>query len=45
MKHLIYPGLVLYFNQRDLGRLYQMIGAINQMGTPSPEEMAHPERK
>ncbi|BAZ29406.1 hypothetical protein NIES4074_18520 [Cylindrospermum sp. NIES-4074] len=39
------PRLVLYFNQRDLGRLYQMIAAINQMGTPSPEAAAHPERK
>ncbi|MUL36051.1 LOG family protein [Gloeocapsopsis dulcis] len=38
------PRLVLYFNQRDLGRLYQMIATINQMGTPSPVE-AHPERK
>ncbi|HYW19991.1 MAG TPA: LOG family protein [Nodularia sp. (in: cyanobacteria)] len=39
------PRLVLYFNQRDLGRLYQMIGVINQMGTPFVEEKAHPERK
>jgi uncharacterized protein (TIGR00730 family) len=39
------PRLILYFNQRDLGRLYQMIGTINQMGTPSPESVAHPERK
>ncbi len=39
------PRLVLYFNQRDLGRLYQMIAVINQMGTPSVEEKAHPERK
>ncbi|MBD2568333.1 LOG family protein [Anabaena lutea] len=39
------PRLILYFNQRDLGRLYQMIAAINQMGTPSEEEAAHPERK
>lgn len=39
------PRLVLYFNQRDLGRLYQMIAAINQMGIPSPEAAAHPERK
>ncbi|WP_341526977.1 LOG family protein [Nostoc sp. UHCC 0302] len=39
------PRLVLYFNQRDLGRLYQMIAAINQMGNPSPEDAAHPERK
>ncbi|MEA5619840.1 LOG family protein [Cronbergia sp. UHCC 0137] len=39
------PRLVLYFNQKDLGRLYQMIAVINQMGVPSPEEAAHPERK
>ncbi|MEH2318492.1 LOG family protein [Nostoc sp.] len=39
------PRLILYFNQRDLGRLYQMIAKINQMGTPSPEDAAHPERK
>jgi uncharacterized protein (TIGR00730 family) len=39
------PRLVLYFNQRDLGRLYQMIAAINQMSAPSIEEKMHPERK
>ncbi len=39
------PRLVLYFNQRDLGRLYQMIAAINQMGSPTLLETAHPERK
>ncbi|WP_375473514.1 LOG family protein [uncultured Nostoc sp.] len=39
------PRLILYFNQRDLGRLYQMIATINRMGTPSPEDAAHPERK
>ncbi|MBE9004753.1 LOG family protein [Fortiea sp. LEGE XX443] len=39
------PRLILYFNQRDLGRLYQMIATINQMGTPSQEEISHPERK
>jgi uncharacterized protein (TIGR00730 family) len=38
------PRLVLYFNQRDLGRFYQMIGTINQLGSPSPVG-AHPERK
>jgi len=38
------PRLVLYFNQRDLGRLYQAIATINQMGTPTPAA-AHPERK
>ncbi len=38
------PRLVLDFNQRDLGRLYQLIAAINQLGIPSPAG-AHPERK
>ncbi len=39
------PRLVLHFNQRDLGRLYQLIRLINQLGTPSPEDLLHPERK
>ena len=39
------PRLALYFNQRDFGRLYQMIAAINQMGTPSLQTAEHPERK
>ena len=39
------PRLAFYFNQKDLGRLYQMIRAINELGTPSPEDSAHPERK
>lgn len=39
------PRLVLYFNQRDLGRMYQLIATINHMGTPSQEEKDHPERK
>ncbi|NDJ19190.1 LOG family protein [Myxacorys almedinensis] len=39
------PRLMLYFNQRDLGRLYQLIRAINVLGTPSVEDSAHPERK
>jgi len=39
------PRLVLYFNQRDLGRLYQMIATINKIGHPSPEDRAHPELK
>jgi len=38
------PRLVLHFNQRDHGRLYQMINRINQMGEPSEAEN-HPERK
>ncbi len=36
--------LVMYFNQRDLGRLYQFIAALNQFGAPT-EESTHPERK
>ncbi|MBD2360191.1 LOG family protein [Anabaena minutissima FACHB-250] len=39
------PRIVLYFNQRDLGRLYQMIAAINQMGMSSVKEQLHPEKK
>jgi uncharacterized protein (TIGR00730 family) len=39
------PRLVLAFNQRDLGRLYQLISMINRLGTPSPEDFYHPERK
>ncbi|HTL88635.1 MAG TPA: LOG family protein [Leptolyngbya sp.] len=39
------PRLALHFNQRDLGKLYQLIAAINQLGNPSPEVSAHPERK
>lgn len=38
------PRLVLYFNQRDFGRLYQLIGMINQLGAAT-EEGEHPERK
>ncbi len=37
------PRLVLHFNQRDLGRLYQMITVINTMG--GIPELEHPERK
>lgn len=39
------PRLLLYFNQKDLGRLYQMIAVINKMGHPSIEDTEHPERK
>ncbi|BAY39383.1 hypothetical protein NIES2111_37590 [Nostoc sp. NIES-2111] len=39
------PRLVLYFNQRDLGRLYQMIAVINQMGSSSTKQQVHPEKK
>jgi uncharacterized protein (TIGR00730 family) len=38
------PRLILHFNQRDLGRLYQLIATINQMCAASPEA-AHPEQK
>lgn len=38
------PRLAMYFNQRDLGRLYQMISAINRKNPTSPES-EHPERK
>jgi hypothetical protein len=38
------PRLIFHFNQRDHGRLYQMIAAINKMGTPVPA-VSHPERK
>ncbi|MDX2214259.1 MAG: LOG family protein [Oculatellaceae cyanobacterium bins.114] len=38
------PRLVMHFNQRDLGRLYQMIRLINQLGVVAPEA-AHPEQK
>lgn len=37
--------LLLYFNQRDLGRLYQLINTINQLCAQTPEESQHPERK
>lgn len=39
------PRLALYFNQRDFGHLYQLVAAINRLGTPSPELAEHPERK
>ncbi len=38
------PRLLLHFNQRDLGRLYQLIGALNQMGGVSAAT-THPEEK
>jgi uncharacterized protein (TIGR00730 family) len=38
------PRLILHFNQRDLGRLYQLIATINQMCATSPEA-AHPAEK
>jgi uncharacterized protein (TIGR00730 family) len=39
------PRLLLYFNQRDLGRLYQLISEINRLGSPPIEDFQHPERK
>lgn len=39
------PRLSMHFNQRDLGKLYQLIAAINMLGNPPPEVYAHPERK
>jgi uncharacterized protein (TIGR00730 family) len=39
------PRLLLNFNQRDLGKLYEMIATINRMGKPSAEDIAHPELK
>jgi len=38
------PRLIFDFNQRDIGRLYQMIATINQMGAESPGA-SHPEQK
>lgn len=38
------PCLTLFFNQRDLGRLYQLIARINQLGTSSLAT-EHPELK
>lgn len=38
------PRLALHFNQRDIGRLYQLIDQVNTMGTPTPET-EHPEQK
>jgi uncharacterized protein (TIGR00730 family) len=39
--------LVFHFNQRDLGRLYQMINTINDLGIEKEkiEDVQHPERK
>jgi hypothetical protein len=34
----------MHFNQRDLGRLYQLIAEVNRLGIPR-EESRHPERK
>ncbi len=37
--------LLLHFNQRDLGRLYQMIDMINRLGVQKAADQPHPERK
>lgn len=39
------PRLTLHFNQRDMGRLYQMIRLMNEMGDPTAASFAHPEQK
>ncbi len=38
------PRLIMNFNQKDTGRLYQMISQINQMGE-NTTELTHPEHK
>ncbi|MGQ4645744.1 LOG family protein [Lyngbya aestuarii] len=38
------PRLIFHFNRRDLGRLYQLIADINQMGAAS-KAASHPEIK
>lgn len=38
------PRLVMYFNQKDVGRLYQMIGRINQV-RGNILQSSHPEQK
>ena len=38
------PRLSLYFNQRDFGRLHQLIEAITALGESAPET-THPEQK
>jgi uncharacterized protein (TIGR00730 family) len=38
------PRLTFYFNQRDFGRLYQLLATISQLGAASPEA-THPELK
>ena len=39
------PRLTLHFNQRDLGRMYEMIRAINRLGDPDCLKTACPEQK
>lgn len=38
------PRLVLYFNHRDFGRLYQLIRRLSELGVHHPES-DHPEQK
>ena len=38
------PRLIFDFNQRDFGKLYQMINRLNQLEIPSPD-VEHPELK
>ncbi len=38
------PRLIFHYNQRDTGRLYQLIDRINQLGSPAVPE-PHPEQK
>lgn len=38
------PRLVFHFNQKNLGRLYQMIDVVNQ-SVIMPQEKEHPEKK
>jgi uncharacterized protein (TIGR00730 family) len=38
------PRLILYFNRRDSGRLYEFLATINRMGASSPAAI-HPEIK
>ncbi|MFE4107521.1 LOG family protein [Almyronema epifaneia] len=39
------PRLVLHFNHRDFGRLYQLIGTLNQLGDDHSPASEHPEQK
>ncbi|NET37143.1 MAG: LOG family protein [Cyanothece sp. SIO1E1] len=38
------PRLIMHFNQRDFGRLHQLINTINQLDSAAPA-LAHPEQK
>ena len=39
-----FPRLVFYFNQKSLGRLYQLIDQVNRLGSIA-ERAEHPEKK